>query len=70
MSNKYQSFKQEMQEDLIPRIAEMIKKEKKHLKFLKRSKDVPILWIERSTANLEHLNIRYDEYIEYAKNLK
>lgn len=65
------TFKQEMEMDFIPRIAEMIEKERTHLNYLKSQPKNEIIggFIQKSNQCLSHLQKRYKEYVEYAKNL-
>lgn len=63
------SFKDEMEQDIIPRVLEMAEKEKEHLSWL-MDKNAPKDMIYRSNESLCHLLQRYSEYIEYVKGLK
>jgi len=71
------SFKEEMLTNFIPRIGIMIEKEKKHIKYLEEHKKYfPISleyhivdMIETSKKMLEHLEKRYQEYIDYVEKI-
>lgn len=65
---KYSSFKEEMINDIIPRVAKMIEKEQAHLIWLE-SKKAPQEFIDRSRFYLAHFKASHREYNEYANGL-
>lgn len=62
------SFKEQMKQDIIPRIWQMAEKEKEHLNWL-IDNNAPKDMIERSQNSLGHFRQRHKEYIEYAEGL-
>lgn len=66
------TFKQEMEMNFIPRIAEMIDKEIRHLAYLESQPQNEMIdgLIQNSNQCLSHLKKRHNEYVEYAKNLQ
>ena len=62
------SFKQQMKQDLIPRVWEMAEKEKEHLGWL-IDNDAPTEMINKSSSSLSHLRQRHKEYNNYVANL-
>jgi peroxiredoxin family protein len=69
---KYLSFKEEMQNNIIPRVAQMIVKEKKHLEFLKSQPQTDEVkqFICTAEFQLKHFTQRHQEYVKYADNLQ
>ena len=63
------SFKDEMEQDIIPKVLLMAEKEKEHLSWL-MDKNAPKDMIYRSNESLCHLLQRHSDYIEYVKGLK
>ena len=59
------SFKEQMKQDIIPRVWQMAEKEKEHLNWL-IDNNAPKDMIETSQRYLSHIRQRYKEYIEYA----
>ena len=62
------SFKEQMRQDIIPRVWQMAEKEKKHLNWL-IDNNAPKDMIETSQRYLSHFRQRHKEYIEYADGL-
>lgn len=62
------TFKDVMEIDLIPRMEEMIEKEKRHLNYL-IDKNAPQEMIDGSRAALSHLRVRHKEYVDYLDTL-
>lgn len=58
-----------LEHDFIPRLMEMIDKEKDHLDFLKQS-NAPKRMIQASQKSLEHFEKRLQEYNDYLAHLK
>lgn len=67
--NNHLSFKEQMQKDIIPRVYEMIQKEKENLKWLLNN-NAPDYMIENSIFHLQHFKNRHKEYIEYIEKIK
>ena len=68
----FASFKEQMQKDIIPRVAVMIAKQKNHLDFLKtqpQTEEVAEM-VNSSEFQLKHYLKKHKEYIEYANNLQ
>lgn len=61
------NFKETLKENIIPRIQAMIVKEKEYLQFLLRYKHKFLVkdFIQTSQDNLNHLEQRCQEYIDY-----
>lgn len=68
----FSSFKEQMQKDIIPRLAQMIEKEKNHLEFLKKQPQTDEVkkFISTSEFQLNHFTQRHKEYVRYAINLQ
>jgi len=62
------SFKEQLKQDIIPRIWQMAEKEKEHLNWL-IDNNAPKDMIETSRLYLTHFRQRHKEYIEYADGL-
>lgn len=62
------SFKEQMKQDIIPRVWQMAEKEKEHLNWL-IDNNAPKDMIETSQCYLSHFRQRYKEYIEYVNGL-
>ena len=62
------SFKEQMRQDIIPRVWQMAEKEKEHLNWL-IDNNAPKDMIETSQRYLSHFRKRHKEYIEYADDL-
>ena len=62
------SFKEQMNQDLIPRVWKMVEKEKEHLGWL-IDNDAPTEMINMSSSPLSHLRQRHKEYNDYVANL-
>jgi hypothetical protein len=62
------SFKEQMKQDIIPRVWQMAEKEKEHLNWL-IDNNAPKDMIETSQRYLSHFRQRHKEYIEYADSL-
>jgi len=62
------SFKEQMKQDIIPRVLQMAEKEKEHLNWL-IDNNAPNEMIETSQRYLSHFRQRHKEYIEYANGL-
>lgn len=62
------SFKEQMKQDIIPRVWQMAEKEKDHLNWL-IDNNAPKDMIETSQRYLSHFRQRHKEYIEYADGL-
>ena len=62
------SFKEQMKQDIIPRVWQMAEKEKEHLNWL-IDNNAPNEMIETSRKYLSHFRQRHKEYIEYADGL-
>lgn len=62
------SFKEQMKQDIIPRVWQMAEKEKEHLNWL-IDNNAPKYMIETSRKYLGHFRQRHKEYIEYADGL-
>jgi len=62
------SFKDQMKQDIIPRVWQMAEKEKEHLNWL-IDNNAPKEMIETSQKYLSHFRQRHKEYIEYADGL-
>ena len=58
------SFKEQMEQDIIPRVWQMAEKEKEHLNWLIDNK-APKEMIEKSRKYLSHFRQRHKEYIDY-----
>lgn len=58
-----------LEHDFIPRLMEMINKEKDHLDFLKQS-NAPKRMIQASQKSLEHFEKRLQQYNDYLAHLK
>jgi hypothetical protein len=68
----FASFKEQMQKDIIPRVATMIVKERTHLNTLKaqpQTEEVAEM-IGVSEFQLQHFLKKHKEYVEYANNLQ
>lgn len=66
------SFKEELQQNIIPAIDRMIGKEREHLKWLESNLGKSVVVVEfynTSKKVLAHLERRLIEYIDYAKKL-
>lgn len=63
------SFKEQMKQDIIPRVWQMAEKEKDHLNWL-IDNNAPREMIETSRNYLSHFRQRHKEYIEYADGLQ
>lgn len=62
----YTDFKTEMKESIIPHVEEMIRKEEKHLSFLKNhALYAEASFISKSEQVLKHLYFRLQQYKEY-----
>ena len=66
--NNSLSFKEQMRQDIIPRVWQMVEKEKDRLNWL-IDNNAPKEMIEKSQFYLSHLRQRYKEYIEYSDSL-
>lgn len=69
-----QSFKQQMQTEFIPRLKEMVEREKEHIEFIKkaerRSVSMVVTFIRQTAeARLAALKRSLKEYIEYEEKL-
>ena len=62
------SFKEQMRQDIIPRVWQMAEKEKEHLNWL-IDNNAPKDMIEISQRYLSHFRKRHKEYIDYADGL-
>ena len=62
------SFKEQMKQDIIPRVWQMAEKEKEHLNWL-IDNNAPKDMIETSRKYLSHFRQRHKEYIEYMDGL-
>ena len=62
------SFKEQMKQDIIPRVWKMAENEKEHLNWL-IDNNAPKDMIETSQRYLSHFRQRHKEYIEYADGL-
>lgn len=62
------SFKEQMKQNIIPKVWQMAEKEKEHLIWLKDN-NVPKYMIEKSQCYLSYFRQRHKEYIEYADGL-
>lgn len=62
------SFKEQMKQDIIPRVWQMVEKEKEHLNWL-IDNNAPKEMVEISRKYLSHFRRRHKEYIEYADGL-
>ena len=62
------SFKEQMRQDIIPRVWQMAEKEKEHLNWL-IDNNAPKDMIETSRRCLNNFRKRHKEYIEYADDL-
>lgn len=58
------SFKEQMEQDIIPRVWQMAEKEKEHLNWL-IDNNAPKKMIETSRNYLSHFRQRHKEYIDY-----
>jgi len=58
------SFKEQMKQDIIPRVLQMAEKEKEHLNWL-IDNDAPKEMIEKSRNYLSHFRQRHKEYNDY-----
>lgn len=65
-------FIQTMEESVIPSVHRMIKKEKKHIEFLKKNiNNVDVSeFLETSKKMLKHYKQRLKEYQDYVEKLK
>ena len=61
------SFKEQMKQDIIPRVWQMAEKEKEHLNWLIEN-NAPKDMIETSRNYLSHFRQRHKEYIDYASD--
>ncbi len=68
-SDRKAPFIVKLEHDFIPRLMEMIDKEKDHLDFLKQS-NAPKRMIQASQKSLEHFEKRLKEYNDYLAHLK
>ncbi len=68
VANNRLSFKEQMKQNIIPRVQEMAEKEKEHLNWL-IDNNAPKNMIETSQHYLSHFKQRYKEYIEYVNKL-
>ena len=62
------SFREQMKQDIIPRVWQMAEKEKEHLNWL-IDNNAPKDMIEISKKHLNHFRQRHKEYIEYVDGL-
>jgi len=62
------SFKEQMKQDIIPRVWQMAEKEKEHLNWLIDNNE-PKDMVETSQHYFSHFRQRHKEYIEYADSL-
>ena len=62
------SFKEQMKQDIIPRVWQMAEKEKNHLNWL-IDNNAPKDMIAASKRYLSHFRQMHKEYIEYAEDL-
>lgn len=62
------SFKEQLINDLIPRIEEMKEKERLHLHWL-IDNDAPVDFVNLSQKYYNHFTQRIDEYKQYAESL-
>lgn len=72
------NFKTELITDLVPRVKEMLNKEREHLRFLVNArtefykKNLPLReineMIDCSESMIKHYEVRIKQYTEYAKN--
>lgn len=62
------SFKEQMEQSIIPRVWQMVEKEKEHLNWLKDN-NAPKEFIETSEKHLIHFQQRCKVYIEYVEGL-
>lgn len=60
------SFKEEMTQNIIPRVWKMIEKEQNHLNWL-IDNNAPKEMIEQCQIYLNHFKKRHKEYIEYVE---
>ena len=58
------SFKEQMKQDIIPKVWQMAEKEKEHLNWLIYN-NAPKEMIEKSRKYLSHFRQRHKEYIDY-----
>ena len=61
------SFKEQMEQDIIPRLRQMAEKEKDHFNWL-IDNNAPKEMIETSRQYLSHFRQRYNEYIDYVSD--
>lgn len=62
------SFKEQMKQDVIPRVWQMAEKEKEHLNWL-IDNNAPKDMVKTSRKYLSHFRQRHKEYIEYMDGL-
>ena len=58
------TFKEQMEQDIIPRVWQMAEKEKEHLNWL-IDNNAPKEMIKKSRYYLSHFRQRHKEYIDY-----
>lgn len=63
------SFKEEIEQNIIPRIWQMAENEKEHLNWL-IDNNAPSEMIETSRQYLNHFKQRHQEYIDYVADWK
>jgi hypothetical protein len=62
------SFKEQMKQDLIPRVWQMAEKEKEHLSWL-IDNNAPKEMVDTSRKYLSHFRQRHKEYNDYVSDL-
>ena len=62
------SFKEQMKQDIIPRVWQMAEKEKEHLNWL-IDNNAPKYMIETSQRYLSHFRQTHKEYIKYVEGI-